>query len=146
MHSPATPPQLFEGRDEPILDPDLPIIDSHHHLFDRPAQPDRPALRYMLDDYLADARAGHRIIASVYMELSAFARADGPEVLRPLGEIEFANGVGAMCASGVYGDCRVCAGIVGHADLRLGDQVAELLDRAMQLAPDRFRGVRQVTI
>jgi L-fuconolactonase len=129
-----------EGRDEPILAPDLLIIDAHHHLFDR------PALRYMLDDYLADAQAGHRIGASVYVETLAFGRLDGPEMLRPLGEIEFANGVGAMGASGVYGKARVAAAIVGSADLRFGDSVAQVLDRALELAPDRFRGVRQVTI
>lgn len=139
--TPASHKQILVGRDEPILDPELPIIDSHHHLFDRPG-----GQRYMLDDYLADTRAGHRIVASVYMEISAFIRKDGPEVLRPLGEIEFANGVAAMCASGVYGDCHVGAAIVGHADLRLGDQVAGLLDQAMALAPQRFRGIRQVTI
>lgn len=135
-----THPQLFAGRDEPILDPDLAIVDSHHHLFDR------SPLRYLLDEYLADARAGHRIVASVYVETQAFVRSDGPEMLRPLGEIEFANGVGAVAASGVYGDCRACAGIVGYADLRFGDAVGELLDRALALAPERFRGIRQVTI
>lgn len=132
--------QLHAGRDEAILEPELPIVDAHHHLFDR------PALRYMLDDYLADARAGHRIVATVYSETQAFARPDGPDVLRPLGEIEFANGVGAIGASGAYGECRVCAGIVGHADLRLGDAVAEFFDRAMQMAPERFRGIRQISI
>jgi predicted TIM-barrel fold metal-dependent hydrolase len=130
----------LEGRLEPILEPDLPIIDSHNHLFDR------PAMRYMLDDYLADAGAGHRIVASVYVETQAFERSDGPPVLRPLGEVEFANGMGAMAASGAYGACRACAAIVGYADLRYGDAVGELLDRAMMLAPERFRGVRQVTI
>jgi predicted TIM-barrel fold metal-dependent hydrolase len=60
-----------------------------------------------------------------------------------LGEIEFANGVGAMSASGVFGDRRICAGIVGYGDLRLGDDVAAYLDSAIQLAPDRFRGIRQ---
>ena len=138
--TPASHKQLLVGRDEPILEPDIRIIDSHHHLFDR------PPLRYMLDEYLADARAGHRIVASVYVETMAFARPDGPTLLRPLGEIEFANGIGAIGASGVYGDCRVCAGIVGYADLRLGDQVAELLDRALETAPDRLGGVRQVAI
>jgi len=131
--------QMLVGREEAILDPEIPIIDSHHHLFDR------PGLRYMIDDYLADARAGHRVIGSVYVETLAFARTEGPQVLRPLGEIEFANGIGAMCESGRY-DCRACAAIVGHGDLRLGDQIAELLDRAMERAPDRFRGIRQVTI
>lgn len=130
----------LEGRDETILEPELPIIDAHHHLFDR------PALRYLLDDYLADARAGHNIVASVYVETLAFARPDGPELLRPLGEIEFANGVGAMAASGVDGDCRVNAAIVGFADLRFGDAIGELLDHAIALAPERLRGVRQVTI
>ena len=105
--SPADYRQLLAGRDETIIEPEIPIIDAHHHLFVR------PGLRYMIDDYLADARAGHRIVASVYVETLAFARPDGPEVLRPLGEIEFANGVGAMCASGVLGDCRACAAIVG---------------------------------
>ena len=137
--------QMLVGRDEPIIDPDLAIIDAHMHLFDRPPLGDRPPLRYMLDEYLADARAGHRIVASVYVEIMAFVRKEGPEVLRPLGEIEFANGVGAVAASGVYGDCRACAGIVGYADLRLGDEVAQLLDRAMELAPERFRGIRQCT-
>jgi len=132
--------QLLAGRDEPILDPDLPIIDAHHHLFSR------PSLRYMFEDYLADASLGHRIVATVYMEIQAFMRPTGPEVLRSLGEIEFANGVGAVGASGVYGSCRLCAGIIGHADMRLGDQVAVLLDRALAAAPERFRGVRQIAI
>src|SRR5918993_2027941 len=99
----------LEGRDEEILEPDIPIIDAHHHLFQR------PQLKYMLEDYLDDAGSGHNIVATVYAEIQAFARPDGPEVLRPLGEIEFANGVGAMCASETYGECRVCAGIIGHA-------------------------------
>lgn len=136
--------QLRVGRDEPILEPELAIIDAHHHLFDRPAAPGRPPLRYLLDDYLEDVQAGHRIVASVYVEIQAFARTAGPDVLRPLGEIEFANGMGAMAASGRYGDCHICAGIVGHADLRLGDEVARLLDRALEAAPERFRGIRQV--
>lgn len=129
-----------DGLDEPILDPDRPIIDAHFHLFQR------PALRYLLDDYLADANAGHRIIASVYVETLAFARTDGPELMRPIGEVEFANGAAAMAASGLYGACRAAAGIVGNADLRNGDAVAGLLDRALQTAPERFRGVRQVTM
>lgn len=89
--------QMQVGRDEPILEPDIPIIDAHHHLVDR------PGLRYMIDDYLADTRAGHRVVASVYVETLAFARTDGPEVLRPLGEIEFANGIGAMLGFPVRG-------------------------------------------
>jgi L-fuconolactonase len=129
--------QLHCGRDEPILEPEIPIVDAGHHLFVR------SGIRYLLDDYLDDVRAGHRIVASVYIETNSFARPDGPELMRSLGEIEFANGMGAMSASRVFGDHRICAGIVGHADLRVGDEIAAYLDRAMQLAPERFRGIRQ---
>lgn len=130
----------LEGRDEPILDPDLPIVDAHHHLWDV------PGIRYMLDDYLDDVRAGHKIVASVYVESRAFLRPDGPEVMRPLGEVEFANGAAAVGASGKYGNCRMCAAIVGYADLRLGSAIGTYLDAALQRAPDRFRGIRQVTL
>lgn len=124
-----------EGDAEAIIDPAIPIINSHIHLFDR------PALRNMLEDYLADATTGHNIVGSVYIEIQAMARPDGPEMLRPTGEIEFANGVAAMSASGLYGRCRVAAAIVGYADFRCGEKVAQTLDRAMSIAPDRFRGI-----
>jgi L-fuconolactonase len=130
----------LDGLDEVILDPERPIIDAHFHLFHR------PALRYLFDDYLKDATSGHRVVASVYVETMAFARGEGPEVMRPIGEVEFANGAAAMSASGLYGACRVAKGIVGHADLRFGDAIAVLLDRALEAAPERFRGVRQVTM
>ncbi|UUZ77237.1 hypothetical protein LP414_08030 [Polaromonas sp. P1(28)-13] len=125
-------PQLHAARDEPILEPDLPIIDSAHHLLivRRCATWRRITSRTF--------RAGHRIVASIYVETLAFSRPDGPELLRPLGEVEFANGVGAMSASGAYGDCRICAGIVGHADLRFGEQVGELLDQALARALSGF--------
>ncbi len=119
--------KLHEGRGEPILEPDLPVVDAHHHLFDR------PALRYLMEDYLRDAASGHRVVASVYVETRVLA----------LGEVEFANAVGTLCASGAYGPTRSCAAIVGYADMRQGDAVAQLLDRAVAMAPDRFRGVRQ---
>jgi predicted TIM-barrel fold metal-dependent hydrolase len=107
--------KLQEGREEAILDPELPIIDAHHHLFSR------PGLDYLLDDYLQDASAGHQIIASVYVETRAFVWTEGPELLRPLGEVEFANSAGAASATGF---CRACAAIIGYADLRQGDAVA----------------------
>jgi L-fuconolactonase len=129
----------LEGRDEPILEPDLAIIDTHHHLFLR------PTVRYLFDDYLADVQAGHNIVASVFVEAQSMVRRDGPALLRPLGEVEFANGMGAMGASGVFGDCRIAAAIVGRADLMAGDAVGEMLDHALTLAPDRLRGIRQIT-
>jgi predicted TIM-barrel fold metal-dependent hydrolase len=129
-----------EGADEEIVEPDIPIIDAHHHLFDRPGG------RYLLDDYLADVGLGHNIVASVYVETLAMARVDGPELLRPIGEVEFANGTAAVSASGRYGPCRVAAAIVGYADLRAGARVGGLLDRSLATSPDRFRGVRQLAM
>src|SRR5438874_13559073 len=91
---------------EPILEPELPIIDPHHHLWDR------PGWRYLLDELLADTGTGHNIIATVFVQARATVRATGPEELRPVGETEFVNGVAAMSASGIYGKTKVCAGIV----------------------------------
>lgn len=133
--------KLLHGRDEDIVEPELPIIDSHHHLYER------QSLRYLADDYLQDARAGHRIIGSVYVEASAFYRPDGPEALKPVGEVEFANVVGAAMEedAGKVGP-QICAAIVGFADMTLGDGIAETLDASMAAAPDRYRGVRQIAI
>lgn len=133
------PVRRFELRDEPILDPELPIVDAHHHLILNP-------VRYMVEDFLQDANAGHNVIASVLVEMRLFERQTGPEALRPLGEVEFANGVGAMTATGAFGKCHVAAGIVGFADMRLGAGIAPLLDRCMDAAADRFRGVRQIVM
>lgn len=130
----------LDGRNETIVEPDLPIIDAHHHLFDK------SGVRYMAEEYLEDAEAGHRIVATVYVEGETGFRKTGPEVLRPLGEVEFANGIGALADSGVYGGLRLCAAIIGFADFRHGASVGWLLDRAMTTAPDRFRGVRQITM
>ncbi len=121
---------------EPILEPGLPIIDPHHHLWQR------PGWRYLLDDLLTDTGSGHNIVATVYMEASSMYREGGPEEMRPVGEVEFANGVAAMCGSGVFGKTRVAAGIVGHADMMLGSRVEPVLNALMRAGGDRFRGIR----
>ncbi len=123
---------------EEILDPALPIIDPHHHLWDR------DGWRYMPHDLLADVRSGHNIIATVFVQARAFHKADGPAELRPIGETEFVNGAAAMGASGLYGPGRICAGIVGHADLRLGAAVDRVLEAHIRAGGDRFRGIRHI--
>ncbi|QUL38839.1 amidohydrolase [Erythrobacter sp. JK5] len=139
---------------ETILEPDLPIIDPHHHLWDlRPMLPMFPEPRhhfiaglvdnahYGFDQLHAHLSGGHNIVATVFMECGAFYNAAYGETKKVVGEVEYVNGVAAQSASGIYGDLRACAGIVGHADLMLGGDVAEVLD-ALQAASPRFRGIR----
>src|ERR1700732_322504 len=108
-------------RREEITEPDLPIVDPHHHLVDRPETG-----RYLLPELLADTGSGHNVTATVYLEWLSMYRATGPVELRPVGEVEYANGVAAMAASGTYGEPRVCAGIVGNTDLALGAPVEKV--------------------
>jgi predicted TIM-barrel fold metal-dependent hydrolase len=124
---------------EEILEPDLPIIDPHHHLWERSGN------RYLIDDFLADVQTGHNIRASVFVECGAFYRKTGPVLMAPVGQIEFANGVAAMAASGTYGNTLVCAGIVGTADIRVGAEVARVLDAQIAAGGGRFRGIRFIT-
>jgi predicted TIM-barrel fold metal-dependent hydrolase len=121
---------------EEIIEPDLPIVDPHHHLWDR------PGWRYLLDELLADLNSGHNIVATVFLQCRAMHRADGPEAFQPVGETEFVNGIAAMSASGGYGPTRVCAGIVGHVDLRLGTAAREVLEAHIRAGGRRFRGIR----
>jgi predicted TIM-barrel fold metal-dependent hydrolase len=132
-------PQWLALHREDVLEPDLPIVDSHHHLWVR------PGTRYLVDEYRADAERGHNIVASVFVECGSFYRKSAPELMKPLGEVEFANGMGAMAASGTYGHTLICAGIVGGADLGAGAEVARLLDAQIAAAPERFRGIRYST-
>ena len=122
---------------------DIPIVDAHHHLYDRPGS------RYLLDEILADVACGHNVRATVLLQARAMLRANGLEHFKPLGETEFANGIAAMSASGIYGSARICAGIVGYADLTMGDDVRAVLEKHVQLAGGttleggRFCGIRQ---
>jgi predicted TIM-barrel fold metal-dependent hydrolase len=123
-------------RKEEIIEPALEIVDPHHHLWDREGH------RYLLDQLLADTGSGHNITQTVFIECGSMYRADGPTEMKPVGEVEFVNGTSAMSASGRYGSARLCAGIVGHADLRLGDGVARVLEAHIAAGDGRFRGIR----
>ncbi len=140
---------------EDILEPALPIIDPHHHLWDRRAlipllpPPQHPfeqiirrVPRYLLDELLADTGSGHNVRATVYLECGSYYRADGPTAMKPVGETEFVNGIAAMSASGTHGETRACAAIVGHADMLLGDAVTPVLEAHIAAGGGRFRGIR----
>jgi len=121
---------------EAILDPALPIIDTHHHFWDRPDH------RYLLDELRAVLATGHNIVATIFLECRSMYRAAGPREMRPVGETEFVSGIAAMSESGGYGPVRVAAGIVGYADLTLGDRVEPVLKAHIRAGGGRFRGVR----
>jgi predicted TIM-barrel fold metal-dependent hydrolase len=125
---------------EPIIEPDLPIIDTHHHLWDLRTTTGH---RYVLHDYLADAQSGgHNVIGSIYMNCEAWYRTTGPEHLRCIGETDVASGMAAMCDSAIYGPIRIADGIVAFADLTLGDRVEEVLQAHIEAGKGRFRGIR----
>jgi predicted TIM-barrel fold metal-dependent hydrolase len=126
-------------RQEEVIDPERPIVDAHHHLWDRGGQ------RYMIEEITADIASGHNIVATVYVDCRSMYRAGGPEAFRPVGEVEFANGVAAMSASGGYGGAALCAGIVGHANLLLGEAARAVLEAEIAAGNGRFRGVRHAS-
>jgi predicted TIM-barrel fold metal-dependent hydrolase len=136
-------PDWLSTHDEPVIDSGQPIIDTHHHLYER------PGIRYLLHDYLEDVATGHDVRASIYVQARAMLRSDGPVEMQPVGEIEFANGVAAMSASGLYGPSRLCNGIVGFADLTLGEAVQTVLEKEIAAAGGltaqggRYCGIRQ---
>jgi hypothetical protein len=134
----SPPNQAWVAKQPPeaILDPELPIIDTHHHFWDRPDH------RYLLDELRADRDTGHNVIATVFLECRSMYRAAGPTEMRPVGETEFVAGIAAISESGGYGPTRVAAGIVGYADLTLGDRVEPVLEAHIRAGGGRFRGVR----
>jgi predicted TIM-barrel fold metal-dependent hydrolase len=128
---------LALGKVEPAIDPDLPIVDTHHHLGER------PGARYLVPDLMRDIRDGHNIIATVNVESTHFYRTYGPPHLRAVGETEV---LVSMAEGREVGTTRVCAGIVGYADLFLGAAVEEVLDAHIEAGRGRFVGVRQLAI
>ena len=121
---------------EEILEPDLPIVDPHHHLWDHPGS------RYLLDELLADVNSGHNIVATVFIQCGSGYRTSGPEEMRPIGESEFVRAI-AEESDRRGGKTKICAGIVSFADLRLPN-VDAVLEVQIAAAGGRFRGIRQI--
>ena len=131
----TTTQDWLERTREETLEPELPIIDPHHHFWDRSGN------RYLLEELAADV-AAHNVRQTVFVECSSMYRAGGPEEFRVVGETEFVQGIAAVSASGRVGELRAAGGIVGSADLCLGDRVAPVLEAQIAAAPNRFRGIR----
>ena len=120
---------------EEVIDPGLAIVDTHHHLWSAPG-------RYLVDDLLSDTASGHNVEATVFVECRQNYRTDGPVALRSVGEVEFVANLAAKSDLDHPGKTRVAAGIVGYADLTLGDRVEPVLTALLEAGQGRFRGVR----
>lgn len=127
--------------DESTIEPAIPICDPHHHFWDQRLQ-SIPYQRYLLHELMGDLSSGHNVRSTVFVEARSMYRASGPEELRPVGEVEFVQGLAAASASGIYGEVRAAAAIVGHADLKLGEGVAPVLETLQAASPNRFKGIR----
>ena len=138
MASPNCRPSV-ESTTEPALEPEMPICDAHHHLWQRAAE------HYLLADLLADLEGGHNVVATVAVECRAMYRDHGPEELKPLGETEFLTMIANQAAADNTIRRAVASAIVGFADLSLGDDVAAVLEAHIAASPQRFRGVRHST-
>jgi predicted TIM-barrel fold metal-dependent hydrolase len=126
---------LAQQREE-IIEPELPIVDPHHHLWSHAGSV------YLFPELLADLSSGHNIQATVFEECGSMYRADGPEELRSLGETEFVTGVAAMSASGGFGPTRACSAMVGNVNLMLGSRVESLLQTHLAASGGRFHAIR----
>ncbi len=126
---------------EPTLEPEIPVCDPHHHFWVHRPEP-AAYQQYLLPDLAADINSGHNVRSTVFIEVRAEYRTEGPEELRPVGEVEFVQKLADESASGAYGSARAAAAIIGKADLKLGEGVRPVLEALQAASPNRFRGVR----
>jgi predicted TIM-barrel fold metal-dependent hydrolase len=126
---------LARAPTEEVIDPGLAIVDTHHHLWSAPGH-------YLVDDLLSDTSSGHNVEATVFVECRQSYRTDRPVELRPVGEVEFVADLAAKSDAEHPGTTRVAVGIVGYADLTLGDRVEPVLTALLEAGRGRFRGVR----
>lgn len=121
------------------LEPDLPIVDCHHHLYGKAED----LHHYPIESLARDLRSGHRILGTVYVEAYDFGwRQDGPDELKSVGEVELVSRLTGHPVDTPRGPCVVAAGIVSHVDMRRGSQAGPILDQHEQAAKGRLSGVR----
>ncbi len=132
----VTRPGWLRRTSEAVIEPERPICDPHHHLWDRPNS------RYLVEDLVADLGSGHNIVSTVFIECGAGYRSDGAEALRPVGETEFVVREAERAAATLGSSTNIAAGIVSFADLRLGAGVERVLAAHAEAGRGRFRGIR----
>lgn len=131
--------------DPDIVDPEVAIIDAHHHQWDPAGAVTQGQFgRYMVEELAADVNSGHNVKATVFVECGSYYNVDGPAEMAPVGEVAFARGVAAV--SGGYGPTHFCNSIVGYADLLgLGADVDPVLEALIAQGNGRLKGIRYRT-
>ncbi|MAN93217.1 MAG: amidohydrolase [SAR202 cluster bacterium] len=126
---------------EETLEPEIAICDPHHHFWvHRPEPADYQ--QYLLPDLAGDVNSGHNVHSTVFIEVRCEYRTDGPDEMKPVGEVEYVQTIADASASGSHGPTKAAAAIIGHADLKLGEGVRPVLEAMQAASPNRFRGVR----
>ncbi|CAH0357038.1 amidohydrolase family protein [Sphingobium sp. CECT 9361] len=122
-----------------------PVIDTHHHFWGEGHSGAAKFGVFLPEDFIATvSQSGHSLAASVYVDCGWAFRKNGPEHLRCVGETEYADAVATRFASAPALVGKLCAGIVGRADLMLGDAVTEVLEAHLEASPNHFRGIREL--
>jgi len=119
---------------EPVLDPEQPILDAHHHLWDRPGS------RYRCEEFLADLANGHNVCASIYVQCRTGYRTDGPETLRSVGEVDTIRRWARDADTSVYP-----VKLIAHADLLLGAQARAQIEALVDAGEGTVCGIRNTT-
>src|SRR5207302_1527219 len=124
------------GTLEAAIEPELPVVDPHHHLRNTAHG------RYYLPELAADVATGHNVVATVYIDSQTMHRTDGPDMFRPVGETEFVLQHLATERATTLSVSGLCAGIVGTLDLTSGAGIRSALEAHIAAGKGRFRGIR----
>ena len=124
---------------EDVLEPEIPILDPHHHLWLDEGHTGWP---YTLEDFHKDTGSGHNIVGTVFLECHAEYRKTGPIHMQPVGETEFIADLADQSAVSPGAEIKA---IQANADVSLGAAVEEVLEAHESAGRGRFRGVRYIT-
>ena len=127
---------LAQETPEAVIEPTLPIIDTHHHFWKNPSR----RCTYELHDLWADTDSGHNVEKTVFIDSRSCFREDGPEHLKPIGETEY---VIKAAEESAYTPGKATIGaIVSHADMGLGARIEEVFEAHIEAGKGLFRGIR----
>ena len=142
MNRPSNQQEWLDQVTEEIVDQDLEIIDPHHHLWPGTPRTDGVSAdnRYLLEDLWNDTQSGHNLVKTVFVECGQGYFESGSEAMKPIGETRFVVEVAEEAKQDV--SKAQIEGIVGHADMMLGESAREVLEAHLEEGKGRFKGIR----